>query len=186
MLTMFDESTGLFLKAIHFSANKHRDQRRKDELRSPYINHPIDVTRRLWEIGEVRDPATLISAVLHDTLEDTQTTHHEISSLFGEEVLSIVLEVTDDKSLPKQQRKRLQIEHAPHISHKAKLIKLADKSCNLYDLIYSPPRQWTFERRQRYLLWTEQVVAGLRCTNSALEQVYDEILTNGKQILKIT
>ena len=186
MQPIFDESTGLFLKAIHFSADKHRDQRRKDKSRSPYINHPIDVTRRLWEIGEVRDPSTLISAVLHDTLEDTQTSPQEISILFGEEVLSIVLEVTDDKSLPKQVRKRLQIEHAVHISNKAKLIKLADKSCNLFDLINSPPRLWSFERRQSYVLWTELVVAGLRGTNSALEQTYDEILKNGKQIFKLT
>jgi guanosine-3',5'-bis(diphosphate) 3'-pyrophosphohydrolase len=186
MLPIFDETTGLFLKAIHFSADKHRNQRRKDEVHSPYINHPLDVTQRLWDIGEVRDPITLISAVLHDTLEDTQTTPHEICLLFGEEVLSVVLEVTDDKSLPKQARKRLQIEHAPHISNKAKLIKLADKSCNLYDLLFSPPRLWSFERRQRYLLWTEQVVAGLRGTNPALEQTYDEIVMNGKQILKLT
>jgi (p)ppGpp synthase/HD superfamily hydrolase len=186
MLPNFYESTGIFIQAIHFSAVKHRDQRRKDEARSPYINHPIDVTRRLWETGGVRDSTTLLSALLHDTLEDTQTTPQEIRVLFGEDVLTVVLEVSDDKSLPKQKRKRLQIEHAPHISDRAKLVKLADKSANLYDLLYSPPRAWSFERRQRYLLWTEQVVAGLRGTNLALEQSYDEILANGKQILKLT
>jgi len=186
MLSNLDESTGMFLKAIHFSAGKHRDQRRKDEVHSPYINHPIDVARRLWEIGGVRDSTTLVSAMLHDTLEDTQTNPDEIRMLFGEAVLAVVLEVSDDKSLPKQTRKRLQIEHAPHISDRAKLVKLADKSANLFDLIYSPPRAWSFERRQRYLLWTEQVVAGLCGTNLALEKNYDEILANGKQILKLT
>ena len=186
MLPIFNESTGLLLQAIHFSAVKHRDQRRKDGTHSPYINHPIEVTKRLWDTGGVRDPTTLISAVLHDTLEDTKTSPNEILGIFGEEVLSVVQEVTDDKSLPKQVRKHLQIEHAPNISKRAKLIKLADKSCNLYDIIYSPPSLWSFQRRQQYLLWTEQVVAGLRGTNTALEQTYDEILFQGKQILKLT
>ena len=186
MVPIFNETTGLFLKAIHFSADKHRDQRRKDQSRTPYINHPIGVAQRLWDTGGVRDPTTLISAVLHDTLEDTQTTHEEISTLFGSGVLAIVLEVTDDKSLPKHVRKRLQIEHAPHISTQAKLIKLADKICNLSDLIYSHPRQWSFERRQRYLLWSEKVVSGLRGINPALEQAYDDFLAQGKQIFKIT
>jgi len=185
MQPIFDETTGLFLRAIHFSADKHRDQRRKDEVHSPYINHPIEVTRRLWDTGRVRDSTTLISALLHDTLEDTQTTPEEIREIFGDAVLSVVQEVTDDKSLPKQTRKRLQIEHAPHISSRAKLVKLADKSCNLHDLVYSPPRLWTYKRRQSYLLWTEQVVAGLRGTNAALEEKYDEILQYGKELLKI-
>ena len=180
-----DEETGLFLKAIHFSANKHRDQRRKDVPQSPYINHPIDVAQTLWEIGGVRDRIPLIAAILHDTLEDTETTPEEIRALFGEEVLSVVLEVTDDKSLPGPVRKQLQIEHAPHISGKAKLVKLADKICNLYDLIHSPPHLWTLGRKQAYLLWTEQVVAGLRGTNTALENHYDELLASGKRILKI-
>ena len=185
MELLFEETTGSFLKAIYFSADKHRNQRRKDNLHSPYINHPIDVTRRLWEVGKVRDPATLISAILHDTLEDTATSPEEISTLFGDEVLSIVQEVTDDKSLPKQVRKRLQIEHAFTISKKAKLIKLADKSSNLYDLIFSPPKSWSFERKQRYILWTEKVVEGLRGTNLSLEQTYDEILRDGKQLFRL-
>lgn len=181
----FDESTGLFLKAIHFSADKHRDQRRKDLQQSPYINHPIEVAEELWEVGGVRESVPLIAAILHDTLEDTETTPDEISVLFGKKILSVVLEVTDDKSLPKQVRKQLQIEHAPHISSEAKLVKLADKICNLYDLIHSPPRMWNLARKREYLLWTEQVVAGLRGTNPALESHYDELLAEGKRILKI-
>jgi guanosine-3',5'-bis(diphosphate) 3'-pyrophosphohydrolase len=181
----FADSTELLLIAIHFSAFRHRDQRRKDQPRSPYINHPLEVARILWEVGSVRDKATLVAAILHDTIEDTETMPDEICELFGEEVLRLVLEVTDDKSLPKQRRKNLQIEHAPHISTKAKLIKLADKISNLHDLIYSPPRRWSFARKQKYLLWTEKVVAGLRGTNAALEQRYDELLKEGKQILEI-
>jgi GTP diphosphokinase / guanosine-3',5'-bis(diphosphate) 3'-diphosphatase len=185
MSNNFDELTGNLLKAIKFSAFKHRDQRRKDQPRSPYINHPIIVAETLWEVGGVRDKATLIAAVLHDVIEDTETSTEEICAQFGEEVLSLVLEVTDDKSLPKLTRKRLQIEHAPHISTKAKLIKLADKISNVRDLIYSPPRRWSFARQQQYLLWTEKVVAGLRGTNTALETVYDALLFEGKAKLKL-
>jgi len=181
----FNDSTALLLNAIRFSAYKHRDQRRKDVPRSPYINHPIDVVSTLWEIGGIHDSATLLAAVLHDTIEDTETTPDEIRDLFGEEVLSLVLEVTDDKNLPKQRRKQLQIESAPYISRKAKLIKLADKICNLRDLIQSPPHRWSLKRKQEYALWSEKVVAGLRGSNVALEEKYDAYLQEGKQALGI-
>jgi len=182
----YDESTGNLIFAIHYSAGKHRNQRRKDIPRSPYINHPIDVVEILWKIGLVRDSTTLIAALLHDTIEDTDATAIEISKLFGNEVLQLVLEVTDDKTLPKSVRKRIQILHASSISMSAKTIKLADKICNLRDLIYSPPRLWSNQRKQNYLLWTESVVAGLRGTNPALEKMYDEYLIAGKKILEIT
>ena len=185
-MPILDDSTGLLLKAIHFSADKHRGQRRKDIEQTPYINHPIAVAQRLWDIGGVRDPITLIAAVLHDTIEDTDTSAQEIETLFGRDVLVVVMEVTDDKSLPKQERKRLQIEHAADVSTPAKLIKLSDKSCNLSDLIHSPPPNWDIERRQQYVLWTEQVVERLRGTNPALENGYDEILRFGKQALNIS
>ena len=185
MLPNLNESTGLLLQAILFSADKHRDQRRKDQEQTPYINHPIAVAQRLWETGGVRDPITLIAALLHDTIEDTNTSTLEIETLFGQEVLSVVLEVSDDKSLPKAERKRLQIEHAADVSTRAKLIKLADKTCNLADLIHSPPPNWDVERQKQYVLWTEQVVARLRGTNSALEDGYDEILKFGKLTLNI-
>jgi guanosine-3',5'-bis(diphosphate) 3'-pyrophosphohydrolase len=179
------ESTFLLLKAIRFSAYKHRDQRRKDVPRSPYINHPIDVASVLWEVGGIRDSATLVAAVLHDTIEDTETTPDELRDLFSEEVLSLVLECTDDKNLPKQRRKQLQIEHAPHISKKAKLVKLADKICNLRDLVQSPPHNWSLKRKQEYALWSEKVVAGLRGSNAALEEKYDAYLQVGKKELGI-
>lgn len=180
----FDELTGNLLKAIHFSAVKHRDQRRRDLARSPYINHPLEVIRLLWEVG-VRNEVVLIAASLHDTIEDTQTTPEEIRAAFGEAVLGIVLEVTDNKALPKQRRKQLQIEHAPHISPGAKLVKLADKISNVRDLLHSPPHNWDLERKQTYLLWTEKVVAGLRGVNPILEQMYDELIREGKKTLNI-
>jgi len=181
----FSENTGKLLEAIRFSAEKHRNQRRKDSERSPYINHPIEVVQLLWEVGGVRDVDVLLAAILHDTIEDTDTRPEEISDRFGEDVLSFVLEVTDDKSLPKGERKRLQIVNAPHKSYGAKLIKLADKSCNVRNLITMPPKDWSLERRQEYLLWGEKVVAGLRGTNAALEDYYDHELSSGKLLLGI-
>ena len=177
-----DDSTGLILKAFHFAAEKHNDQRRKDTKASPYINHLIGVTETLWSVGDVRDVSLLVAAILHDTIEDTDATADEIKSQFGEEVLSLVLEVTDDKSLPKQTRKQLQIEHAPHKSEKAKLLKIADKINNIRDIIKSPPESWPLERRQEYLLWSEKVVAGLRGVNPKLEDQYDELLAEGKRL----
>lgn len=173
----------LLLKAARFSAEKHRDQRRKDTFASPYINHPIRVAETLASIGGVENPSLLAAALLHDTIEDTGTQPEEIEAGFGAEVLSIVLEVTDDKSLPKQERKRLQIEHAPHKSEQAKLLKLADKICNIHDILHAPPESWSLERKREYLLWTEQVIAGLRGTHPALERRYDELLAEGKRML---
>lgn len=180
-----DVSVGLILRAMRFSAEKHRDQRRKDSNSSPYINHPIQVAETLWTVGEVRDITLLVAAILHDTIEDTSTTPDEIQTEFGEDILALVLEVTDDKSLPKQVRKQLQVETAAHKTFNARLLKLADKVCNVYDILTSPPADWSLERQQEYLLWTEKVVAGLRGINSKLENRYDELLVSGKRALGI-
>ena len=180
-----DESTGLLLKALRFAAEKHTDQRRKDSKASPYINHPIQVAEILWRVGDVRDTTLLVASLLHDTIEDTGTTPAEIKANFGDDVLALVLEVTDDKSLPKEVRKELQVEHAPHKTRNAKLLKLADKISNVQDIITSPPGDWSRERKQEYLLWTEKVVAGLRGVNEKLESQYDELLTKGKESLGI-
>jgi len=175
----------LMLKAFRFAAEKHNDQRRKDTKSSPYINHPIEVAETLWSVGNVRDEELLVAAILHDTIEDTDTTKEEIKTEFGEEVLNLVLEVTDDKSLPKETRKQLQVEHAPHKSDRAKLLKIADKINNIRDIIKSPPEDWSLERRQEYLLWSEKVVAGLRGGSPELENQYDALLTEGKRSLGI-
>ena len=180
-----DDSVGLILKAIRFAAEKHSDQRRKDSMLSPYINHPIQVTETLWAVGEVRDVTLLVASILHDTIEDTATSPEEIRMHFGEAVLALVLEVTDDKSLPKQMRKQLQMETAPHKTRNAKLLKLADKICNVHDILATPPDDWSLERRQEYLLWTEKVVAGLRGVNARLEDHYDDLLASGKRSLGI-
>ena len=146
-----DGDVGLILKAMLFAAYKHRDQRRKGADASPYINHPIAVANVLANEGGVRDPIVLCAAALHDTIEDTETTAEELTASFGPSVAAIVLEVTDDKSLEKHVRKRLQIEHAPHLSDEAKLVKLADKICNLRDVLASPPAGWPPEcKRTRF------------------------------------
>ena len=171
------------LKALHFAADKHRDQRRKDEEASPYINHPIEVAELLARVGGVTDLITLQSAILHDTIEDTDTSPEELEREFGPEVRRVVEEVTDDNKLPKADRKRLQIEHAPRLSERARQVKLADKISNVRSVTETPPAKWPLARRQEYLAWTEQVVAGLRGCNPALEKLYYELLETGRQVL---
>jgi GTP diphosphokinase / guanosine-3',5'-bis(diphosphate) 3'-diphosphatase len=164
------------LKAASFAAEKHRDQRRKDAEGSPYINHPIALANVLANEGGVTDPEVIVAALLHDTIEDTETTADELRELFGNAVTGVVLEVTDDKSLPKVERKRLQVEHAARASPQAKLVKLADKICNLRDILSSPPSDWSVERQQEYFDWSARVVAGVRDVHPGLALVFDRLL----------
>ncbi|XP_053844916.1 guanosine-3',5'-bis(diphosphate) 3'-pyrophosphohydrolase MESH1 [Vidua macroura] len=157
------------LEAVDFAARKHKDQRRMDPEGTPYINHPIAVARILAHEAGVTDAVVLQAALLHDTVEDTDTTFSEIEQRFGAAVRSVVEEVTDDKSLPKAERKRLQIERAPVCSRRAKLVKLADKLHNLRDLNRCTPQGWSEERVQEYFRWAARVVSGLRGTSAALE-----------------
>jgi len=162
------------IEALAFAADKHRNQRRKDAQASPYINHPIGLANVLANEVGIDDERVLIAAILHDTIEDTETTEIELVRLFGQEIAAIVLEVTDDKSLTTAERKRLQVEHAPHISRRAKLVKLADKICNLRDIASSPPANWSAARKDAYFEWAKEVVDGLRGVNPALEFIFDE------------
>jgi len=165
----------LILKAAQFAAEKHRDQRRKDADASPYINHPIALANLLANEGGVTDEEVLCAALLHDTIEDTETTADELRVNFGDAITAIVLEVTDDKTLPKADRKRLQVEHAPHASLKAKQVKLADKICNLRDILASPPADWPLDRKQEYFDWAARVVAGARDAHADLAEVFDQL-----------
>jgi guanosine-3',5'-bis(diphosphate) 3'-pyrophosphohydrolase len=161
--------------AANFAATKHRDQRRKDREASPYINHPLALAFVLTnEVGGIADEDVIAAAILHDTIEDTDTSTTEISDLFGLSVLRIVLEVTDDKSLPKATRKQLQIDHASRLSREAKLVKLADKICNLRDMANSPPLDWSLQRQKEYFDWAKAVVDGLRGTHGKLEELFDQ------------
>ncbi len=163
----------LVLRAASFAAHKHRDQRRKDQGASPYINHPLSLASILADAGAVTDATTLCAALLHDTIEDTQTTEQEIAEAFGAEIAAIVMEVTDDKRLDKAARKQAQIAHAASISSRAKLVKLADKISNVRDIAFCPPANWSIERKREYFDWAKAVVDQLRGINPALEQVFD-------------
>ncbi|TVR66132.1 MAG: bifunctional (p)ppGpp synthetase/guanosine-3',5'-bis(diphosphate) 3'-pyrophosphohydrolase [Gemmatimonadales bacterium] len=171
------------LRAARFAADRHRDQRRKDEAASPYINHPLAAAETLARHGELQ-VVPLLGAILHDTIEDTDTTLDELRKAFGEAVAQVVAEVTDDRTLTKEVRKQKQVEKAPTLSRAAKLVKIADKICNITDVIHSPPRKWSTERRRDYLLWTSRVMDGCRGTNEALEATYDRILQSGLERLE--
>ncbi len=168
------------LKAAHFAADKHRDQRRRGRERSPYINHPIAVAEILTGVGGITDLASIQAALLHDTVEDTNTTPEQLAEQFGDEVMRLVMEVTDDQDLKKEERKRLQIEHARDLSAKAKEIKMADKIANITDIMDSPPEDWDEARRLEYLDWGERVVAGCRDANQRLAQRFDELVTEAR------
>jgi len=171
------------LEAVNFSASKHRDQRRKGAEQSPYINHPVEVANVLAGVGGVEDVDVLIAALLHDTVEDTGTLPEELERQFGDTVRRLVEEVTDDKSLPKQERKRLQLEHAPRLSRGAKLIKLGDKISNVREIALNPPADWPLARRREYLEWAAGVVAGLRGVNERLENRFDEVLGMARRLV---
>lgn len=170
----------LLLRAIWFAEEKHRGQVRKDVERSPYIRHPLTVMGLLWDVGEVRDVGVLAAAVLHDTIEDTEATAEEVAELFGKEIAAVVQELTDDKSLPKRERKRRQVESAPHKSEAAAQVKLADKTCNIRDVVAAPPADWSAEERRAYVEWGAQVVTGLPKVNGKLEAYFQGVLEQAR------
>ena len=171
------DSIPILIRAIAFAAEKHRFQRRKDKDKSPYINHPIALANLLVNEAGRSETEVICGAILHDTIEDTETTAEELAVNFGTSVRDSVLEVTDDKSLLKEVRKQQQIDHSPHLSDGAKLIKLADKICNLRDVSNSPPANWSLERRRGYFDWAKSVIDGLRGIDAALEDIFDREYT---------
>jgi (p)ppGpp synthase/HD superfamily hydrolase len=164
------------LKALHFAADLHKDGSRKGRAKEPYVNHVIEVAELLTGIGGVTDATLLQAAILHDIVEDTPATFDDVERAFGVDVRCILEEVTDDKRLPKADRKRLQVEHAPGLSAAAKMIKVADKTSNVNAIMLSPPADWTLDRRVEYVEWSARVVAGCRGCNRALEEHYDRVL----------
>lgn len=160
------------LKAAHQAAAWHSDQRRKGAAQEPYVNHLLEVAALVSAAGASED--AICAALLHDAVEDQGITPAKIASLFGAAVAAMVEEITDDKTLSKEERKRLQIAHAPKLSEEAKIIKLADKISNLNSLASSPPVDWTSERRLAYVDWCEKVVAQLRHANPMLEGMFAE------------
>jgi (p)ppGpp synthase/HD superfamily hydrolase len=147
------------------------------------VNHLAEVARLVAEATEGKDTTAVLAALLHDAIEDTPTTREELEREFGREVADIVAEVTDDKSLPKAERKRLQVETAPRKSRRAKLVKIADKTSNLRSIAKSPPVDWDLKRQREYFDWAARVVAGCRGTNAVLERWFDEVHAAGLQAL---
>lgn len=166
------ESRELISDAMAYAATCHRTQKRKDPVGSPYIFHPTQVMMLLWEVG-VTDPVVLAAALLHDTVEDTDATADDIVERFGSDVAGVVAEVTDDKSLPKLERKRLQISHSGDLSQRAKLVKLADKVMNIRDMLEAPPQNWSKLRTGQYIGWASCVVDRLRGAHPELEARFD-------------
>ena len=178
------DSLAKILDAASFAAKKHTNQKRKGSDGQPYINHPLEVASLLASVGNVDDVDIIVAGLLHDTVEDCGVSFEEIEERFGKIVASYVSEVTDDKSLPKAERKRLQVEHAPHLSHGAKQIKLADKISNIRDVTQNPPADWSIERRREYVEWGENVVAGLRGANTELERLFDETISHARNSIR--
>lgn len=164
-------SVSRLFEALHFAAVKHGSQTRKGADADPYITHVIAVARVLHEEAGVEDDELLLAAVLHDTLEDTATTHAELEARFGARVRALVEEVTDDKRLEKQERKRLQVLHAPDKSHDAALLKIADKLCNIRDVVHRPAQDWDMERRTGYVEHSRQVVMRLPIGSEAARRL---------------
>lgn len=162
------------LEAADFSADKHRFQRRKDEHATPFINHPIKVAFRLTVAGE-SDVTLLMAALLHDTIEDTETTYEELVMKFGREVADIVLELTDEQHLSRQERHQQQLLRAKDRSLRARKVKLADKVSNVFDILYHPPHGWSPSEKLDYILHAKQLVDLMRGAQPVLEKEFDEL-----------
>lgn len=171
------------LEAARFAADKHVGQRRKGASHRPYINHPIEVAETVARVGGITDTAVLCAALLHDTVEDTDTTPEEIESRFGRDVAALVAEMTDEKGLRSDVRKRLQVENAPHKSPGARAIKLADKISNVREIGVDPPADWSEDRRRDYFTWAAEVIDALRGQHPSLETLFDETVAKSRRIL---
>ncbi|HEX7285205.1 MAG TPA: HD domain-containing protein [Candidatus Angelobacter sp.] len=161
------------LAAARFAAEKHAGQKRKGDAAEPYINHLIEVAELIAASSAVLDVNLVMAGFLHDSVEDVGVTAAELEETFGPDVTSLVLEVTDDKSLPKEARKALQVKSAPKKSPRAQTLKLADKISNLRAILASPPRDWSTQRKREYFEWARDVIAGLQSPNRKLKEEFD-------------
>lgn len=183
MASLADNSVVKIARAVHFAAKKHAKQRRKGGDAEPYTNHLAEVAEILAVNTDGEDSNLVAAGLLHDTLEDTETTYDELVDGFGRDVADLVVEVTDDKTLPKAERKRLQVEKASHKSDRAKMLKIADKISNLNSILNSPPKDWSLDRKREYFDWAKQVVGGCAGVNPALDKLFSEVYEKGRRIL---
>lgn len=180
---MEHEQLSMVFRALSFAAEKHAHQRRKGVSEIPYLNHCIKVAATLVDVAGIDDPEIIAAALLHDTVEDTDTTPEELEREFGSTVCALVLELTDNKALPKLRRKQLQVENASHKSGAAVQIKLSDKVCNVMDVALDPPPNWPHERRVEYLDWAERVVSALPDPNPALLRFFHQTVADARERL---
>ncbi|MBO0752911.1 MAG: HD domain-containing protein [Bradyrhizobiaceae bacterium] len=162
------------MKVLHaalVAAQWHTTQRRKGKAQEPYVNHLVEVAYLVAACGASED--VICAALLHDAIEDQGVTAATIAGMFGADVAAMVCEVTDDKTLPKAERRALQVVRAPHLTPGAKLVKLADKISNVRSIASSPPADWPPRRRLEYVEFCCKVVAGLRGIDAALEKTFD-------------
>jgi len=169
-----EHPTMALMRALDYAAKRHVDQRRKGASAKPYINHLAEVAHLLADATGGKDTNLVIAGLLHDAIEDTGATRDGIADAFGEDVAALVAAVTDDKSLPKAERKRLQVETAPGKPDRARLLKIADKISNLRDIAADPPKDWPHERKRDYIDWASRVVDGCRGLDAGLERQFDE------------
>jgi len=172
------DSVRRILSAARFAAEKHAQQKRKGQNAEPYFNHLLEVAELIAASSPDLDVELVMAAFLHDTVEDTGVTLQELEQRFGKDVASLVAEVTDDKSLPKEVRKQLQVEHTPERSPRAQTLKLADKISNLRAVLSSPPVGWSLERKRQYFEWARQVISGIAAPNEYLKSEFDEVYSS--------
>jgi GTP diphosphokinase / guanosine-3',5'-bis(diphosphate) 3'-diphosphatase len=173
----------IIFKALEFASVKHKGQKRKDDF-TPYINHPVKVAEILVQIGDVEDEQIIAAALLHDTIEDTETEPHELEEIFGKTITDYVLEVTDDKNISKRKRKEFQILNAKNLSKGAALIRVADKIANLKDIANNPPLNWNNKRKLKYFEWTKKVISNLNTDNEKLLDYYNEVYEENRKKIK--
>jgi len=174
----------ILLKALRTASVAHKFQMRKDGV-TPFINHPIQVAELISSVGGIQNEDILSAAILHDIIEDTTTSDTLLRDMFGAKIADIVLECSDDKSLSKKERKRLQVATVSKKSYEAKIIKLADKIANMSDILINPATGWDLERKLAYFEWSKEVIdAGLRGINSELEYKFDKVYQQKELLLE--
>jgi (p)ppGpp synthase/HD superfamily hydrolase len=174
------------LRAADAAARWHVHQRRKGAAEEPYINHLLEVASLVAAATEGKNPTVVIAALLHDAIEDQEVPRELIAREFGEDVATLVEEVTDDRQLDKQQRKRIQAETACKKTDDAKRIKLADKTSNLRAVTFSPPRDWSVKQRLEYVRWAKEVASGLQGVSLLLEQQFDRAAEEAERSIHVS
>jgi GTP diphosphokinase / guanosine-3',5'-bis(diphosphate) 3'-diphosphatase len=170
------------LDAALYAAQKHAGQKRKGARAEPYVNHLIEVAQLVSMAIPEPDTNLVVAALLHDVVEDTDVSNEELIQQFGQDVVSLVIELTDDMSLRKAERRRLQIEHAPKMSVRAQTIKLADKISNLRSILSDPPAHWDYERKRKYFDWGKCVVDALSAPNPILKAEFERTYRRFREV----